>query len=132
MNNAMIIGNLTKDPELKQTATGIPYCRLTLAVNRKYKGADREKQTDYFNVVTWRAVAENCAKYLRKGKKLFVRGELQFRQYDDKDGIKRTAAEISAEEVEFLSPADESKGNPYTPSTVQKTPVYEDDPDLPF
>lgn len=133
MNKAMIIGNLTKDPELHQTATGITLCRLNVAVNRKFAGQDGEKQTDYFNVVTWRATAENCAKYLKKGRKVFVCGEMQFRQYEAKDGTTRTAAEISADEVEFLSPAEDKGSAPYTkPTSVQKSLLDDADEDLPF
>jgi len=132
MNRCMIIGNLTRDPELRETSNGIKYCRFAVAVNRRLKGADGEKITDYFNVVTWRATAENCQKYLAKGKKVFVCGEMQFRNYEDKDGVKRVASEISADEIEFLSPV-ETKDTPYSGNVKRK--LNEDeygDVDLPF
>ena len=133
MNKSMIIGNLTKDPELKETSNGIKYCRFSVAVDRKFKGADGEKITDYFNVVTWRTTAENCHKYLKKGKKVWVCGEMQFRAYDDKDGIKRVASEISADEIEFLSPVEQQKDVPYSGNTKRKLNDDEyGDYDLPF
>lgn len=76
MNKAFLIGNLTRDPELAQTNSGKSVCKFSVAVNRNYTQADGEKVTDYFTIVTWNGQAENCARYLKKGKKIAVVGEL--------------------------------------------------------
>lgn len=103
MNKCVLIGNLTKDPELKTTPSGVPVCAFSIAVNRPHKGADGNREVDFFNIITWRGLAENCAKYLTKGKKAAVTGEIQNRSYEDKDGNKRYVTEIIASDVEFLS-----------------------------
>ena len=100
MNKVILIGNLTRDPELSETPNGIAVCRFTLAVGRNYG----DSETDFFNVNIWREKAENCAKFLVKGKKVAVVGSLQNRSYEDKDGIKRTVTDVVASEVEFLTP----------------------------
>ncbi len=102
MNKAMIIGNLTKDPELKTTATGISVCTFTVAVSRTH---NREK-TDFIPVVTWRGLAESCSRFLKKGRKVGVSGRIQVRPYDDGYGDRRYMTEIIADEVEFLTPRD--------------------------
>ncbi|HEY8444238.1 MAG TPA: single-stranded DNA-binding protein [Clostridia bacterium] len=129
MNKVILIGNLTRDPELAQTTGGIPYCRMSIAVNRNYSSADGERVTDFFNIIAWRGLAENCHKYLRKGLKIGVCGSLQTRTYEQ-DGIKRYITEIVADEVEFLTPksSQESFGEP---KKIQDIPPIEDD-DLPF
>lgn len=101
MNYVMIIGRLTKAPEQRQTQNGVSVTTFTLAVNHR---ANREV-TDFFNVVTWRGLAENCAKYLSKGQQVAVVGELQTRSYTGGDGAKRYVTEINAAEVEFLAKA---------------------------
>ncbi len=105
MNKVIMIGNLTRDPELNTTQNGIPVCKFSIAVNRRFG-----EEVDFFNIVTWRGLAENCHKYLAKGKKAAVVGELQTRKYTDKNGVERMAIEINADEVEFLSPRTESDG----------------------
>lgn len=130
MNQLTIIGNLVREPELTETAGGTPVCRMTVAVNRRH-GAEG---TDYFNVTAWRGLAETCAKYLRKGKKVCVVGSIQFRNYEDREGIKRTAADVMAQEVEFLSSGTESGEPPKRPqkqATAQQR-MEEVDEDLPF
>jgi single-strand DNA-binding protein len=123
MNKVILIGNLTRDPELRQTANGVAVCSFSIAVNRRFKGTDGNAVTDYFNIVTWRTTAENCGKFLTKGKKVAVSGELQNRQYES-DGAKRTVTEIVADEVQFLSTSDSgSKSEPK---------LKEVDEDLPF
>ena len=99
MNQCIIIGNLTRPPENRTTPNGISVTTFTVAVSRRF---DREK-SDFFNVVTWRGLADNCARYLVKGQKVAVEGELQTRSYDGKDGIKRYVTELIANNVEFLS-----------------------------
>ncbi|MBS1412877.1 MAG: single-stranded DNA-binding protein [Christensenellaceae bacterium] len=106
MNKIMLTGNLTAEPDMRQTASGIAVCTFTLAVNRRTSKEDGEKKTDFIPVITWRGLAENCFKYLRKGRKAAVSGSLQIRNYEAQDGSRRYIAEVIAEEVEFLSPAE--------------------------
>lgn len=116
MNKVMIIGNVTCDPELKNTQSGMSVCTFNVAVSRKL--TQKQKQlgaqgADFFNVVAWRGTAEACSRYLSKGKKAAVFGRLQTRSYDAADGSKRHVTEIVAEEVEFLSPREEGGYMPY-------------------
>ena len=110
MNKAFIIGNLTKAPELKTTQSGVSVCNFTVAVSRAYKDQNGERQTDFLPVIVWRGLAENCAKYLDKGRKVAVVGEIQTRSYDAQDGTKRYVTEIVASDVEFLT-AQSTGGN---------------------
>lgn len=102
MNKVFIIGNLTKDPELTQTTNGTSVCRFTVAVSRKYTNAEGNRETDFLNVVAWRNLADICGKYLRKGSKTAISGNIQTRSYDAADGTKRYVTEIMAEDVEFV------------------------------
>ena len=126
MNRVEFIGNLSKAPDVKQTTSGKTVCSLTIAVNRRYKGADGKTTADFFSVQAWEKLAELCARYLDKGSKVFVSGELRNRSYEAKDGSKRTVTEIIANEVEFLSPKSESA----TPPVEEWEQV--EDSDLPF
>ena len=111
MNKVYLIGNLTRDPEVSETGSGLTLCRFSIAVNRNYSSSDGERQTDFFNITVWRALAENCGKYLKKGSKVAVVGSLQNRSYEDKDGIKRNVTDIVANEVEFLSSKNSGEGD---------------------
>ena len=102
MNKIFIIGRLTAEPENRTTPNGISVTTLRVAVNRRMN----RDQTDFFNVVTWRGLADNCARYLIKGQQVAVEGELQIRSYEAKDGTRRKAAEVIADDVRFLSPKD--------------------------
>lgn len=102
MNKVILIGNMTRDPELRTTRSGTSVCSFTIAVNRNYTDANGERQADFIGIQTWRGLAESCAQYLSKGRKIAVSGSLQSRTYDDKDGNKRTVLEVVADEVEFL------------------------------
>lgn len=104
MNKVILIGNLTKDPELTETPSGVAVCKFSIAVSREYANADGNRETDFFNITVWRGRAENCGKYLKKGNKVAIFGSLQNRSYEDKDGIKRNVTEVIANEVEFLTP----------------------------
>ena len=137
MNKLFLIGNLTRDPEMSETATGVAFCRLGIAVNRPYQGSDGERATDFFNVTVWRTHAENCGRYLKKGSKVAIVGSLQNRQYEDKDGNKRQVTDIIANEVEFLSVRTQGDGmDMEMPEPIRRSdrpalePVNEDD--LPF
>ncbi|MGN1235348.1 MAG: single-stranded DNA-binding protein [Christensenellaceae bacterium] len=151
MNRVFLIGNLTKDPELAETNSGIAVCHFSIAVNRSFSSQDGERQTDFFNVTAWRAQAENIAKYCRKGSKVAVAGSIQMRQYDDNQGNKRTAVDIIAQEVEFLTRGGNAEGGEYAPAPSQshspapqrgagasqprKRPAleaFDDDGDMPF
>ena len=103
MNKVILVGNLTKDPELVTTNNGISLCRFTLAVQRRFTTSDGEREADFINIVVWRAQADNCYKYLKKGSKAGVVGTLQTRAYDGNDGTRKYATEVVAEEVEFLA-----------------------------
>ena len=127
MNRVIMVGNLTKDPELSETPNGIKVCRFGIAVQRKYGNEQGKKEADFFNVIAWRGLAESVAKYLEKGSKAGVTGSLQTRTYDANDGSKRYATEIVADEVEFLS---QRKTENARPSVDELPPI--DDPDLPF
>ena len=102
MNRVILIGNLTRDPELTTTTSGVSICRFSLAVSRRYTNSEGERETDFINVVVWRGLAENCHKFLRKGSKAAVVGTLQTRTYDAQDGTKRYVTEVVADEVEFV------------------------------
>ena len=102
MNKITIIGNLTQDPQKNTTATGLTVCSFTVAVNRKFP-VNGEKVTDYFRVQTWRQLADICGKYLTKGRKVAVIGELQAKTYQNKEGFTKMSLEIQADEVEFVS-----------------------------
>ena len=111
MNKVVLIGNLTKDPELSTTNSGINYCRFTLAVSRSFANKNGDRETDFINIRVWRGQAENCHKYLRKGSKAGVIGNIQTSSYDAQDGSKRYVTEVVAEEVEFLSTKGGFGGN---------------------
>ena len=108
MNKVMLIGNLAKDPELRTTNSGKSVCTFSIAVNRR-KDKDGNSTADFFSIVAWRQLAELCGKYLAKGRKVSVVGELQNRSYEANDGTKRHVTEIVANEIEFLTPKGESK-----------------------
>ena len=110
LNKIMLIGNLGKDPELQVTSDGTPFTRFSLAVNRSYKSSSGEKveETEWFNVVTWRQLAEICERYLHKGSKVYIEGRLSQRKYTDREGIQRTAVDVIATDMEMLSPKSTS------------------------
>ncbi len=108
MNKVFIIGRLTDNPVQRQTPSGVSVTNFTVAVNRRFN----KDQTDFIPVVTWRGLADTCAKYLVKGQQIAVTGELQTRKYEDNAGNKRTAFEISAEDIEFLAkPSGSGQGS---------------------
>ena len=135
MNKLTLIGNLTNDPEIRSTQTGKNVCTFTIAVNRKKVS---EPQTDFFRINAWNGLADTCARFLTKGKKVAVVGELQARTYEDKQGKTRLSLDVSADEVEFLSPKEEkpkkekenSDGYDHTADLAVFTDIRSDD--LPF
>lgn len=98
LNSITIMGRLTRDPELRRTGTGIACTSASIAVDRDFGGKDKPKETDFFDVVAWRSTAEFFAKYFEKGKMVVISGKLQSRSWTDKDGNKRRAVEIVANE----------------------------------
>ncbi len=140
MNKAILVGNLTRDPELKTTPSGVSVCTFTIAVNRRFTSADGERHADFIPIVVWRVQAENCGKYLKKGSKVAVCGMIQTRSYEANDGGKRYVTEIVADEVQFLDNAGSSGGNkfgeppPQLPSNEDSFSEFTsiEDDDLPF
>ena len=134
MNKCILIGNLTKDPELTTTNSGISVCRFTLAVSRRFANSEGEREADFLDIVVWRALAENCHKSLRKGSKAAVVGTIQKRSYDATDGTKRYVTEIVAEEVEFVGArvggGAELEEKQDSKETTKLEPI--DDDQLPF
>ncbi|MBE5784927.1 MAG: single-stranded DNA-binding protein [Clostridiales bacterium] len=144
MNKVFLIGNLTKDPDVRTTGGGTSVCTFTVAVDRRFKAQNGEKVTDFFTIVAWRQLADLCGRYLAKGRKVSVVGELQNRSYDAKDGSKRYVTEIVADEIEFLTPRDSRDSASYgvpASSDAYRAPAAPmapegftdvDDDDLPF
>lgn len=148
LNKCFFIGNLTRDPEVSETTSGVTFCRFSIAVNRAYTNAAGEKQCDFINVIAWRGLAENVGRYCKKGNKVCVVGSLENVTYE-KDGENRTYAQINATDIEFLTPksGDNAEGgesarrtetpakSSYKPPKQQAAdngydPAYDDD--LPF
>ena len=111
MNKVILVGNLTRDPELTETPSGVAVCRFAIAVSRDYANSEGTHETDFFNITVWRGRAENCGKYLKKGNKVAVVGSLQNRSYEDKDGIKRTVTDVIAN-GRFVVPGTEELNIP--------------------
>ncbi len=112
LNKIMLIGNVGKDPELQITSDGTPFTRFSLAVNRSYTSSSGEKveETEWFNIVVWRQLAEICERYLHKGSKAYLEGRLSQRKYTDREGVQRTSVEVIASDMEMLSPKPASSG----------------------
>jgi len=103
LNQVVLIGRLTHDPELRYTAgSGVPVATFTLAVDRPFTNQQGEREADFIKIVTWRKQAENCANYLKKGSQCAVSGRLQIRSFDDSQGVRRKVAEVVANDVRFL------------------------------
>lgn len=113
LNKVFLIGNLTRDPELKHTAQGTAVSNFSIAVNRSFKGSDGEfkKETDFFNIVVWGKGGENCHRYLSKGRPVLVEGRLQNRQWEDQSGQKRRVTDIVADNVQFLGSKRDDSGS---------------------
>ena len=137
MNDLTIIGNLTRDPEMRTTQTGVNVCSFNVAVNRRRK-ADGQQEADYFRVTAWRQLADLCQQYLCKGRKVAVTGPVSVSTYIANDGSTRASLEVTADSVEFLSsPREESAPAQPEPRAVQQqmqpASGYEEvDDDLPF
>jgi len=126
MNKIILIGNLGRDPEMSYTPNGVAVTKFTMAVTRVGKSSTGEKQdeTEWFNIVAWRQLAEVCNTYLRKGNKVYIEGRLQTRKYTDRNGVERMAIEVIANDMEMLTP--KSAQTP-APSFVGGTTSENDD-----
>ncbi len=102
LNQVVLIGNLTRDPELRYTPDGTPVTSFTIAVNRPFVNRQGEREADFVPIVVWRKRAETCSEYLMKGSQVAVEGRLQVRNYEDKDGIRKWVTEVVARRVDFL------------------------------
>ena len=129
MNKIILIGNLTRDPELRTTPNGYTVCDFTIAVNsrgaRRQEGAQpQQDDAQFFRVTAWRQLGENCAKYLAKGRKVFVSGPLTARTYQGNDGTTRVSLEVTADDVEFLTSRNEAQGmGVYAPAPGAPAPT---------
>lgn len=117
MNRVVLVGRLTKDPELRYTPNGVPTCSFTLAVNRTFTNQRGEREADFINCVVWRKPAENAANYLKKGSMAGVDGRIQTRSYEGQDGKRVYVTEVQAESVQFL----DSKKNDQQPNNNQSS-----------
>lgn len=129
MNKIILIGNLTKDPELTTTAGGISVAKFGIAVNRRFKNADGKREVDFINCVAWRDLGERIHEWLQKGSKCAVEGTLQIRSYETQDGERRYVTEVVCDNVEFLSTKTETEkknNDNYKQTTI------DDNDDLPF
>jgi len=110
LNKIMLIGNLGRDPELNVTQEGTPVTKFSLAVSRNTKTStgERKEETEWFNIVAWRQLAETCERYLHKGSKVYIEGRLQTRKYTDRNGVERTSIEVIASDMEMLTPKSAS------------------------
>ncbi|MCM1543938.1 MAG: single-stranded DNA-binding protein [Ruminococcus sp.] len=146
INNVVLMGRLTADPELRTTTTGRSVCSFSIAVQRSYARNGEERATDFINIVAWENTANFVSRYFRKGSMIALQGQIQTRQYEDKTGAKRTAFEVIARDVSFCGSKAESgtTGGGYAPTVAPaQAPAYQsaapsdfeeitDDEDLPF
>ena len=139
-NKVILIGNMTADPELKQTQGGLSVCSFSIAVNRRFK-TEGQQDCDFINIVAWRQQAEFVTRYFKKGQPILVCGRLENREWTDKNGSKRISTEIIAEEICFVGgndsdTANKSQSQPYVPSAyTQNNQNFEEIPNdgsLPF
>jgi single-strand DNA-binding protein len=132
MNKAILMGRLTRDPEMRTTSSQVPVATFTLAVDRKFKTSNGERQADFINIVAWRNHAEFAGKYFSKGMKIVVVGSIQTRNYQDKDGKKVYITEIVAEEMNFAESkkTGDNKSHTYDEETLSID--EDDDTTLPF
>jgi single-strand DNA-binding protein len=138
MNKVQLIGRLTKDPEIKMTSNQTKFCQFTLAVDRRFKDANGQRQADFISCLAWRQTAEFIAKYFKKGNRIGVVGSIQVRSYDDQNGKKCFVTEVLIDEAEFVESTNkaEDTGKKENEGPVETEPntgeVMEDAGQLPF
>ena len=127
-NKVTLIGRLTKDPEVRSSANNVSITHFTLAVNRNFTNSQGEREADFIPIVAFKTLAETCGKYLNKGKLIAVSGQIQTRNYEDKNGVKQYTTEVIANEIQFLDKKNSIDKQPDNPS------IRDDDADdeLPF
>jgi len=118
-NKVILVGYLTRDPELRYTSNDIAFGRFTVAVNRTYHNQDGEREADFINIVAWRKLAENCVNFTRKGSMVLIEGRIQTRNYENDEGQKRYVTEVVADNVRFLK-------SPNNQNSKLKTPTFDD------
>lgn len=132
MNKAILVGRLTRDPELKTTANGTNVCSFSVAVNRRYKNSEGNYDADFINCTAWRQTAEFVSKYFTKGRMIGVVGSIQTRNYDDKDGKKVYVTEVAADEVYFVESKGDNNNNTAPVADVNDFAPIDDTDELPF
>ncbi len=138
LNNAVIMGRIVADPELRTTANGTPVTSFTVAVDRRFSKQGEERQADFIDIVAWRNTAEHVCKYFAKGSMIAIQGNIQTRMFEDKNGNKRKAVEIVAENVSFCGSKSDNANTASAPATVPDVSVDDSDfreipeDDLPF
>lgn len=138
MNKVILIGRLVKDPELRRTNTDIPVVQFTLAVNRNFAGKGQERQADFISCVAWRNLAENLARFMKKGSQIAVEGQLQVRNFEDAGGVRRYVTEVICDNIHFLESKNSRSNDSFSgysdinqydiPEEKQKENVSEEDP----
>lgn len=130
MNRLIISGNLTREPQTRTTQSGQLACSFTVAVNRNRRNANGERETDFFRVVAFGQRGEVCQKYLDKGKKVLVIGQVSMTTYTGRDGMQHSSLDVFADEIEFLSPREQPAAVPPQSATVQEpqTPIQAQNP----
>ena len=126
MNKVILIGRLTRDPELRYTSSNVATCTFSIAVDRTFTNQNGEREADFINIVVWRKQAENCKNYLTKGSQVAVEGRIQTRNYDDKDGKKVYVTEVVADNVQFLG----AKGSSASSQSDDSTTPYDFSADM--
>ena len=129
-NKVIMMGRLTRDPELKATPNGVSVCKFSIAVDRRFQNKGEEKKADFFNIVAWRQTGEFVSRYFGKGNLILVEGELQTSKYTDKSGEKRSAIEINVQSTSFCESA--SSGSSAAPSPAPNFEEMPPDENLPF
>ncbi|PDO09228.1 MAG: single-stranded DNA-binding protein [Candidatus Reconcilbacillus cellulovorans] len=139
LNRVILIGRLTRDPEMRYTPNGVAVTKFTLAVDRPFTNGNGEREADFIPIVVWRQAAEACANYLRKGRLAAVEGRIQTRSYENNEGRRVYVTEVIADNVHFLESANKSNGNTSDGGGCGGDPFYDDgkpidinDDDLPF
>lgn len=132
LNRVVLIGRLTRDPELRYTPNGTASCTFTLAVERNFKNQNGEREADFIPIVTWRQLAENCANYLKKGRLTAVEGRIQTRSYENNEGRRVYVTEVIADNVRFLESAKNEDRQQQNDDYSVGTPIEITEEDLPF
>ncbi len=126
LNKSILIGRLTKEPELKYTNTGVAVCTFTLAIDRPFKDSQGNKEADFLNIVTWRQLAETCANYLKKGRLCAVEGRIQIRNYENNEGRRIYITEIVADNVRFLESGNRAEAEETGANKIQQRDPFDD------